>query len=89
MQSQHKINRSVSVDAINDKCANFRRKRNTNTSVNDISCNAVVNECLQLDSFAFFLFAFLHVFFCFFSPGAVTLYDYLTFSDNNVVMDIN
>ena len=35
------------------------------------------------------VFAFLHVFFCFFSPGAVTLYDYLTFSDNNVVMDIN
>ena len=35
------------------------------------------------------VFAFLHAFFCFFSPGAVTLYDYLTFSDNNVVMDIN
>ena len=32
---------------------------------------------------------FLHIFFCFFSPGAVTLYDYLTFLDNNVVMDVN
>ena len=45
MQSQHKINRRLLVDAINDKCANFRRKRNTNTSVNDKSSNAVVNEC--------------------------------------------